>query len=92
MGRQRYGPQAFFDLHKFPEDQRIKIIGDFVLTRPPHETIGVPVDKEPSGAKVKRYAEKLHARYPTLRIEIVEGSPGEFMDLLKVRAPDPALN
>lgn len=65
--------KGYADLADLPEDDRIKIIGEYAMAG---NQVGVPVDEEgPDGyAKADRYVKKLLARFPLL--EFVSKSKG----------------
>ena len=57
--------KGFADLADLPEDDRIRIIGEYAMAG---NQVGVPVDEEgPDGyEKANRYIEKLLTRFPLL--------------------------
>jgi hypothetical protein len=59
---------VFSDLHRLPEDERIRIIGDAYMAG---AKVGVPIDDEPD--KPQRYRRKLQERYPGIRVAILPG-------------------
>ena len=58
-------PKGFVDLHKLPEDERIRIIGEHVMNT--GQTVGVPTDSEPGKAEL--YARKLREQFPGIIVE-----------------------
>ena len=58
-------PKAWHDLHKLPEDERIRMIVHHV--RDHQSRVGVPVDDWPG--KAERYIEKIRLAYPEAVIE-----------------------
>lgn len=73
-------PKAFVDLHRLPEDERIRVIGEYCLMNP-SEKVAVPTDDEPG--KPERYKQKLETKYPQLKVEIA-GRLFEGVVVLKV--------
>lgn len=55
-------PEAFVDMHRLSEDQRIEMIGHTVTEH--GKTVGVCVDDEPG--KPERYVRKMQRRFPTV--------------------------
>lgn len=64
---------GFADLAGLPEDERIRVIGEYVEQQPPGKIIGVVVDHDKDGVKAKRYCAKLLERY---KVRIMDTSPG----------------
>lgn len=59
--------KAYADLADLPEDERIRIIGEYAMAG---NQVGVPVDEEgPDGyEKADRYIKKLQTRFPLLEL------------------------
>lgn len=56
----------FADLHKVPEDTRIKLIGETVMKLAPGRTTLICVDDLPG--KPERYVKKLTQAFPEVRV------------------------
>ena len=78
---------GFADLHKLPEDDRIRVIGDWVLAN--RKVALVPTDDEPG--KAERYQRKLRERYPWLVIGAIMPGPVDGCVSFRV-GPPPASN
>lgn len=77
-------PRAMVDIHKLPEDDRIKLMGELVMTG---ETIWVLTDDEPG--KIERYMQKIKHWFPAIKCgEIVRGFPGKGVGGFKALPPD----
>jgi hypothetical protein len=70
--------KGFADLADLPEDERIRIIGEYAMAG---NQVGVPVDEEgPDGyEKADRYVKKLLARFPLL--EFVSKGKGPVVNV-----------
>jgi hypothetical protein len=55
-------PEGFADLGDFQEDDRIQIIGQYVLNH--GKTVGVCIDDSPG--KAERYIRKMKKEFPTV--------------------------
>ena len=65
--------RGFADLSNMPEDERIRVIGEFAEQQPSGMLIGIIVDHDTARRKVRRYCEKLTSRF---KVRIVDMSPG----------------
>lgn len=80
-------PKGYTDLADLPEDDRITVIGEYVMRT--RETAGVPVDDEPG--KPGRYIAKLEARFPGVRCVIKPGMVAKTVTII-VRPPVTSAN
>jgi len=71
--------KGFADLADLPEDERIRVIGEYAMAG---NQVGVPVDEEgPDGyEKADRYVKKLLAQFPLL--EFVSKGQGPVKDVV----------
>ena len=65
--------KGFADLASLSEDDRIRVIGEYVEEHPTGTITGVVVDADPGGHKARRYCVKLCRRY---KVRIIDTSPG----------------
>lgn len=64
--------KGFADLADLPEDDRIRVIGEYVEAHP-GEIIGVVVDEDRTGAKATRYIAKVTTLY---KVRVLDRGPG----------------
>ena len=64
-------PEGFADLADLPEDERIGIIGHYVVDH--GKVVGVCVEDEQS--KIERYVAKVRERFPTVALLAVAKGP-----------------
>ncbi len=79
--------KGFADLADLPEDDRIKIIGDWVMSK--RHRVAVPTDDDPG--KAGRYMQKLHDRYPGIRCHIEPGLVQKTVTII-VQPPESSTN
>lgn len=72
-------PEGFSDLADLPEDQRIEIIGTYVLQH--GKTVGVVV--EDSQPKIDRYVKKVRDRFPAIALIDVTKGPVDGTSLIR---------
>jgi hypothetical protein len=65
--------KGFADLADLPEDDRIRVIGEYVERQGPGIVTGVVVDHDAGGYKARRYCVKLTERY---KVRIIDMGPG----------------
>lgn len=80
--------EAYFDLHKLPEDERIIGMGETVMRT--RKTAAVVTDDRPKD-KAERYKAKLRARFPGLVIGPTMPGPVKGSVWFRI-APPPAEN
>jgi len=73
--------KGFADLADLPEDDRIRLIGEYVEAHP-GEIVGVVVDRDYTGAKATRYIGKLATRH---RVQIIDRNVGPVAHSILIR-------
>jgi len=74
--------KGFADLADLPEDDRIRVIGEYVEQQEPGIITGVVVDHDAGGHKARRYCVKLTERY---KVRIIDTSPGPVAQSTLIR-------
>jgi hypothetical protein len=79
----------FADLHKLPEDERIKIIAHHVIAH--KARVGFVTDDEPD--KPQRYIRKLEALHPgVFNFETLKGPSPKTVSIVVTLKPNPSNN